>query len=95
MMLMSMYSCMSMESRDAYDTKTEKKALFRMKQVASIGSITCGFGFFTATAARHMHWPYWSKRAPLFGFVSFNAFGQMTNLYGNQIEQFFKRPRNT
>ncbi len=64
------------------DYMTGKAVITHTKQCAAMGSVASGFAFFTATAARHMHWPYWIKRAPLFGFISFNAIGQIPTITG-------------
>lgn len=66
-----------------------KLALARMRQFSACGSIASGFTFFAATASRHMHWPYWAKRMPLFGFISCNAINQIPVITG--IENDFKK----
>lgn len=71
------------------DYVTGKAAIAITRQYSALGAVTSGFTFFAATASRHMHWPYWVKRAPLFGFISFNALNQIPVITG--IEQDFKK----
>ena len=75
-------------SSDAAYFEAGKSRIAKMKQVAAIGSVTSGIGFFVATASRHSNWPYRFKRMPLFAFISFNAIGQMPI-----IAQFDQHPQ--
>ena len=65
-----------------HDYTTGKVVIAKTRQFAAMGSVASGFSFFAATAARNMHWPYWVKRAPLFGFITFNAIGQLPTITG-------------
>lgn len=65
-----------------HDVTAGKIVVARTRQYATLGSIASGFTFFAATATRHMHWPYWAKRTPLFCFVSCNALAQLPTITG-------------
>lgn len=64
------------------DFNTGKEVISRTRQVAACGSIVSGFAFFAVTATRNAYLPYWLKRAPLFGFISFNAVAQLPTIMG-------------